>query len=142
MKPRAVIIGIALFLGVAALVAGGWYIREWNWEERGLAATKDDLEMIGRAAEVFAREHINIEHWDAIRDAERFIAPLQPCLERGRTYQKDAWDRPYVLDRRDEIDRIVFTLRSDHSIEHGILGVEVAIERSTGKAIDRKELWK
>ena len=92
--------------------------------------------------EEFAAEVLDIKYWEQVRDSDQFLAPVIPILESGRTIWRDAWDQPYLLDRRDEADRIVFALRSSHVLKEGTLGIEIIISRADGRVIERKELWR
>lgn len=142
MESRAIKTVVVMVLAGTALTAGGWYALGRYLEECAVARTKSDLQTLGQAAEKYAAEFLDIEHWEQVRDSDQFLAPVIPVLECGRTVWHDAWDQPYLLDRRDESDRIVFVLRSSHPLKDGTLGVGFVISRADGKMTERRELWR
>ncbi len=141
MRTRAFKTVIACALGVAFVVAGGWYAIGLFREARIVGLTKSELKAIGQAINAYAGNISDIEHWEQISDTEQFLIPIKPLLEAGRVVYRDGWDQPYLLERRDETHAIVFTLFSNHQIRDGKLGIEITITRSDGKVTRVRNLW-
>jgi hypothetical protein len=133
---------ILLILGVVGLVAFARCAIENFADGSAVSRTRMDLRTYASSTEHLATELLDINHWDQVRDAEQFLARITPYLESGRTVWHDAWDQPYELERLDEADRIVFTLRSTHKISDGTLGIEITFSRSDGKVTQVKDLWR
>src|SRR5262245_24934184 len=93
---------------------------------------RSDLHMIGLAMRRLSTEEKLTAHvLDRIDDQNEFSARVAPLLE-GAQGPLDPWGQPYLLEKVEQGDHIVLTIRSSHEIrrkwyerKRRALGIEV-----------------
>lgn len=107
-----------------------------------------DLQTLEQALrKVAAEENFTAAEWDKIDMAT--VGPhLAACLDQGKEGLIDPWREPYILEKSDEGDLIVVTLRSNHMLRRKwyqkdkVIGFELVISRADGRVVGRRELWR
>jgi hypothetical protein len=122
-----------------------------DWDDSKFGYMKHELLDLAKYVPIIAREdQFTAATWDGINDMKDFAALLAPHFEEGEQAFIDPWRNQFILDKREQDNVIIVTIRSSRQLVDtkwchwrcpGILGVEFTISRADGQVIEAKKLW-
>lgn len=111
-------------------------------EDARRGRVKADLAAIEAAIrKLAAAEKFTLRDWDQI-DTPGMPSRIADFMEQGRSGFVDPWGNDYIIEKREDEQHIVVTLRSSHQVGGDVRGIELVISRADGKVIERRELWR
>jgi hypothetical protein len=149
MKKKPVIV-VLIF---AVFTAAVWFISTrfvYLDGEGKTGDTKAELQLLGMAVQVAVqRELIAAADWDRISDMQTLAPHITPLMDLGEQALIDPWGNQFILEKREESDQIILTIRSSRGIpkkwyqsHEKVLGIEISISRGDGNVAQVKDLWR
>lgn len=145
MKTFKTLAAVVALVAMLALFVPDFY--DYGGDTKSGRALSDIQTLEHALLKLAADEDFTAADWERL-DLATEGPRLAKMLEQGTSGLIDPWGEPYVLEKREQGDRIVVTLRSKQTPvrkwyrREKVLGIELVISRPDGSIIGRKDLWR
>ena len=152
---KRVVRRIAVIVPAIVLVAFGlayaWCKVDWYSDSSKAGYAKSQLITLAQAVRLIASEEkFTVDDWDRINALSDLTPRITPRMELGEQALSDPWDQPFILERRDRGNDIVFKIHNGRQLPgkwcdfcgRGEVGIEIVVSRTDGQVTQVNRLWR